>query len=100
MPKQRAYSNSQAAIMAPKAAAAATQHSATVTKKSTTAKPQLKKVNGVAPNRPSAQPVRNKAASIAGDNPSQGVTSAYATLASRLANRVAEIAEGITIVER
>lgn len=47
-----------------------------------------------------ARPVGNKAASIAGDSPSYGVTSAYAVLANRLANRVAEIAESITIVER
>ncbi|QIW96080.1 hypothetical protein AMS68_001598 [Peltaster fructicola] len=81
-------------------AAVASHHSATISKKSTMAKPQVKKPNGSVVARSAAQPVRNKAASIAGDNPSQGVTSAYATLASRLANRVAEIAEGITIVER
>lgn len=60
--------------------------------------------NGVA--RPSyaqkaAVPVQNKAASIAGDNASGGgVTSAYAIMASRIANRVAEMAESITFVER
>ncbi|KAK8206722.1 hypothetical protein M8818_004556 [Zalaria obscura] len=41
-----------------------------------------------------------KAASTAGDNPANGVTSAYAIMASRIANRVAEMAEGITFVER
>lgn len=49
--------------------------------------------NGVAP----------KAASVAGDSPATGgggVTSAYAIMASRIANRVAEMAESITFVER
>ncbi|EMF12608.1 uncharacterized protein SEPMUDRAFT_45247 [Sphaerulina musiva SO2202] len=48
--------------------------------------------NGVAP----------KAASVAGDSPATGgggVTSAYAIMASRIANRVAEMAESITFVE-
>lgn len=60
--------------------------------------------NGVA--RPpyaqkAAVPVQNKAASIAGDNATGGgVTSAYAIMASRIANRVAEMAESITFVER
>jgi len=47
-----------------------------------------------------AAPVQNKAASIAGDNPANGVTSAYAIMANRIANRVAEMAESITFVER
>lgn len=47
-----------------------------------------------------ATPVHNKAASIAGDNPANGVTSAYSIMASRIANRVAEMAESITFVEK
>lgn len=47
----------------------------------------------------SARPVPNKAASIAGET-GGGVTSAYAIMASRIANRVAEMAESITFVER
>jgi len=47
-----------------------------------------------------AKPVQNKAYSVAGDNPSQGATSAYAIMAGRIANRVAEMAESITFVER
>lgn len=74
------------------------------------------KVNGVAPKRPGnsgkpglkkpaakatqrATPTVNKAASVAGDN-MPGVTSAYAIMANRIANRVAEMAESITFVER
>lgn len=41
-----------------------------------------------------------KAASANGDVPTNGVSSAYAIMASRIANRVAEMAEGITFVER
>lgn len=57
--------------------------------------------NGVAraPQK-AAQPVQKKAASVAGESPSNGVTSAYAIMASRIANRVAEMAESITFVER
>ncbi|EMC96100.1 hypothetical protein BAUCODRAFT_71561 [Baudoinia panamericana UAMH 10762] len=48
-----------------------------------------------------AAPVMNKAASVAGgENPMGGVTSAYAIMANRIANRVAEMAESITFVER
>jgi septal ring-binding cell division protein DamX len=48
-----------------------------------------------------ARPVQNKAASVAGgDNYAQGVGGAYAIMASRIANRVAEMAESITFVER
>lgn len=47
-----------------------------------------------------AKAPQKKAASIAGENPSNGVTSAYAIMASRIANRVAEMAESITFVER
>ncbi|KAF2720102.1 hypothetical protein K431DRAFT_286103 [Polychaeton citri CBS 116435] len=74
-------------------------------------------VNGVAKKAPStrapvkkptasqvakrATPVANKASSVAGgDIPSQGVGSVYSIMASRIANRVAEMAEGITFVER
>ncbi|KAK1045238.1 hypothetical protein LTR12_016824 [Friedmanniomyces endolithicus] len=44
-----------------------------------------------------ASPVQNKAASVAGG---ENTTSAYAIMASRIANRVAEMAESITLVER
>lgn len=57
--------------------------------------------NGVA-HKPSTTAAQNKAASVAGDNPSSGggVTSAYAIMAHRIANRVAEMAESITFVEK
>ncbi|CAK4031713.1 Hypothetical predicted protein [Lecanosticta acicola] len=55
-------------------------------------------VNGAAKGPQKA--VQNKAASIAGESPVNGVTSAYAVMASRIANRVAEMAESITFVER
>ncbi|KAK3111925.1 hypothetical protein LTR53_012344 [Teratosphaeriaceae sp. CCFEE 6253] len=44
-----------------------------------------------------ASPVQNKAASVAGG---ESQTSAYAIMAGRIANRVAEMAESITLVER
>lgn len=48
-----------------------------------------------------AAPRAPKAASVAGgENPANGVTSAYAIMANRIANRVAEMAESITFVER
>lgn len=47
-----------------------------------------------------AKPVQNKAHSVAGDSPAGGATSAYAIMANRIANRVAEMAESITFVER
>lgn len=56
--------------------------------------------NGTAKVPQKAAPVQNKAASIAGESPTNGVTSAYAIMASRIANRVAEMAESITFVER
>lgn len=46
-----------------------------------------------------AAPVQNKAASVAGGE-GAGATSAYAIMANRIANRVAEMAESITFVER
>ncbi|EME80769.1 uncharacterized protein MYCFIDRAFT_102072, partial [Pseudocercospora fijiensis CIRAD86] len=54
-----------------------------------------------APPKPAA-PVQNKAASVAGESPASGggVTSAYAIMAHRIANRVAEMAESITFVEK
>lgn len=69
-------------------------------KKPSTATAAKKVPNGVA-HRPATHPL-NKAASVAGDNPATGggVTSAYAIMASRIANRVAEMAESITFVER
>ena len=47
-----------------------------------------------------AAPVSTKAHSVAGESPGGGVASAYSIMASRIANRVAEMAEGITFVER
>ena len=49
-----------------------------------------------------AAPVSKKAQSVAGESPSSGggVGSAYAIMASRIANRVAEMAESITFVEK
>jgi len=56
------------------------------------------------PSLPNNQQVRKpqaqKAHSANGDSQSQGVTSAYAIMANRIANRVAEMAESITFVER
>ncbi|GAB7360904.1 hypothetical protein MBLNU230_g0890t1 [Neophaeotheca triangularis] len=46
-----------------------------------------------------AAPVTNKAASVAGGN-AEGGGSAYSIMATRIANRVAEMAESITFVER
>ena len=46
------------------------------------------------------KPIANKAASVAGDASSSGPSSAYAIMAGRIANRVAEMAESITFVER
>ena len=75
-------------------------------------------VNGVMPKKPTtprapvkkpaparsvaqrASPAANKAYSVAGDSPVNGVSSAYAIMASRIANRVAEMAENITFSER
>jgi hypothetical protein len=43
----------------------------------------------------------NKAHSVAGEMPAAGAhPSAYAIMASRIANRVAEMAESITFVEK
>ncbi|KAI6815561.1 hypothetical protein KC367_g1273 [Hortaea werneckii] len=49
-----------------------------------------------------AAPVQNKAASVAGgeDGGYGGAGSAYSIMANRIANRVAEMAESITFVER
>ncbi|KAF7846207.1 hypothetical protein BT93_L4864 [Corymbia citriodora subsp. variegata] len=63
------------------------------------------KANGT-PTKPRATPTRPpvprapKAASVSGESPVNGVTSAYAIMANRIANRVAEMAESITFVER
>ncbi|KAK6435673.1 hypothetical protein LTR95_008145 [Oleoguttula sp. CCFEE 5521] len=66
----------------------------------TTRAPVKKAAPGTVVRPKSAKPIQNKAASVAGDNPSQGVGGAYAIMASRIANRVAEMAESITFVER
>ncbi|KAK3697714.1 hypothetical protein LTR37_017296 [Vermiconidia calcicola] len=66
-------------------------------------KPAAKQAaNGVArPAQQRAAPAANKAASVAGDyGNQQGPSGAYAIMASRLANRVAEMAESITFVEK
>ncbi|KXT00390.1 hypothetical protein AC578_3358 [Pseudocercospora eumusae] len=75
-----------------------------VKRPTTTATASKKLPNGVAaksPHKPAA-PVQNKAASVAGESPASGggVTSAYAIMAHRIANRVAEMAESITFVEK
>ena len=51
-------------------------------------------------NQPIRKPQAQKAYSAAGGNQNDGVTSAYAIMAGRIANRVAEMAESITFVER
>lgn len=57
-------------------------------------KPRAAATRAPAPRAP-------KAASVAGgETPANGVTSAYAIMANRIANRVAEMAESITFVER
>lgn len=74
-----------------------------------TARPNgVPRANGVpAANKPRATPSRPqaprapKAASVSGgESQVNGVTSAYAIMANRIANRVAEMAESITFVER
>lgn len=64
------------------------------------AKPTVNKNAKSVPQK--AAPITNKAYSIAGESPASGggVGSAYAIMASRIANRVAEMAESITFVER
>lgn len=48
-----------------------------------------------------ARPVQKKAASVAGgEQGGEGLTSAYAIMANRIASRVAEMAESITLVEK
>jgi len=62
-----------------------------------------KSVAGAKPAQQRAKAPTNKAYSVAGDSPSggqQGGSGAYAIMASRIANRVAEMAESITFVER
>lgn len=77
-----------------------------VPKKAPTQKAPVKKPASVAANKSYAaakkpSPVKKKAASVAGEQPATGgVTSAYAIMASRIANRVAEMAEQITFVEK
>lgn len=57
--------------------------------------------NAARPVQQKAAPVTNKAHSVAGESPaSSGVAAAYSIMATRIANRVAEMAEGITFVER
>ena len=64
------------------------------------------RANGGPAPKPRANPSRPpvprapKAASVSGESPVNGVTSAYAIMANRIANRVAEMAESITFVER
>lgn len=72
------------------------------TKKAAPSRAPVKRAtpNGTRPAQ-KARPVQNKAASVAGgDSYANGVGGAYAIMASRIANRVAEMAESITFVER
>jgi hypothetical protein len=46
------------------------------------------------------KPIVHKAASVEGELPAQKVSSAYYTMASRLANRFADLAENVTFVEK
>ena len=64
--------------------------------------PQRRQVrrSSVPNNQPVRKPQAQKALSAGGDSGAQGVTSAYAIMANRIANRVAEMAESITFVER
>ncbi|KAH0366871.1 hypothetical protein KCU65_g4976, partial [Aureobasidium melanogenum] len=60
------------------------------------------RTNGVAAGKAAASRPAARANSISsqGDTPVNGVGSAYAIMANRIANRVAEMAESITFVER
>ncbi|KAK6000870.1 hypothetical protein QM012_003595 [Aureobasidium pullulans] len=60
------------------------------------------RTNGVAAGKAGASRPAARANSISsqGDTPVNGVGSAYAIMANRIANRVAEMAESITFVER
>lgn len=60
------------------------------------------RTNGVAAGKAGASrpAVRANSISSQGDAPVNGVGSAYAIMANRIANRVAEMAESITFVER
>lgn len=58
---------------------------------------------GARQSQSKAAPVPNKAASVAGGEnglSNGGITSPYAIMANRIANRVAEMAETFTFVER
>ncbi|KAG9558471.1 hypothetical protein KCU77_g7014, partial [Aureobasidium melanogenum] len=60
------------------------------------------RTNGVAAGKAAASrpAARTNSISSQGDTPVNGVGSAYAIMANRIANRVAEMAESITFVER
>ena len=74
-----------------------------VPKKAAAARAPARKPPGQA-SRPPPSAARKapapKAASVAGGEQHGGVTSAYSIMANRIANRVAEMAESITFVER
>jgi len=72
-----------------------------ISAKKPAARAPVKKAPGSAtkPAQKSAKPVQNKAASVAGGE-GHGGGGPYAIMASRIANRVAEMAESITFVER
>lgn len=69
-----------------------------VPKKPTTPRAPAKKPAAARQMHSQAKPIQNKAASVAGGEGAP--TSAYAIMANRIANRVAEMAESITFVER
>ncbi|KAK5131526.1 hypothetical protein LTR08_000853 [Meristemomyces frigidus] len=75
-----------------------------VPKKAAAARAPARKPTGQASRPPPSAAARKapapKAASVAGGEQNGGVTSAYAIMANRIANRVAEMAESITFVER
>jgi hypothetical protein len=52
------------------------------------------------PTQRAANPIANKAASVAGERPTEKPQSAYGIMVSRIANRVAEMAENVSFVEK
>jgi hypothetical protein len=52
------------------------------------------------PTQRAANPIANKAASVAGERPTEKPQSAYGILVSRIANRAAEMAENVSFVEK
>jgi hypothetical protein len=52
------------------------------------------------PTQMASNPIANKAASVAGERPTEKPQSAYGIMVSRIANRVAEVAENVCLVEK